>query len=171
MDIITSRLLKPRLRLTRFGLVAALFGLAFGCAHRETLPGTTVPATAENRKILETIEEYRLRLMERNIEGLLVLASDKYFEDSGTPRADDDYGYKGLKGVLTGKLSRVRSLRYHIEYRNVTVRGDKAEVEVFLNGAFELLSETGEKYRRVNDFHRFVLERTKTNKWKFISGM
>ena len=35
--------------------------------------------------------------MERNVDGLLVLASPRYFEDSGTPRSDDDYGYDGLE--------------------------------------------------------------------------
>ncbi len=54
----------------------------------------------ENRKIIETVEQYRRRLMERNVDGLLVLASPTYFEDSGTPRSDDDYGYDGLKQVL-----------------------------------------------------------------------
>ena len=42
---------------------------------------------------------------------------------------------------------------------------------MFLNGAFELVSEAGERYRRVNDFHRFVLERNQKDRWKFVSGM
>ena len=72
---------------------------------------------------------------------------------------------------MTGRLGRVQSLRYDVEYQKVTVKGDVAEVDAFLNGAFELQSETGERYRRVNDRHRFVLERTAGNKWRFLSGM
>ena len=71
--------------------------LAAGCAHREYFPGTEIVRSEENRKIIETVEEYRRRLMQRNVVGLLALASPKYFEDSGTPRSDDDYGYDGLK--------------------------------------------------------------------------
>ncbi len=145
--------------------------LAATCAHRPLIPGTKVADTEENRVILQTIEEYRLRLLERNVQGLLLLASERYFEDSGTPRADDDYNYAGLKDVLTKKLSRVRSVRYEVQYRNVQAKGERAEVEVYLNGSFELTSEMGERYRRVDDFHRFVLERMPSGKWKFTSGM
>ena len=52
----------------------------------------------------------------------------------------------------------VKSLRYEIEYRNISVQGNQAEVEVFLDGSFELAAESGDRYRRVNDYHRFVLE-------------
>ena len=31
---------------------------------------------------------------------LLALAHPNYYEDSGTPKGDDDYGYEGLKEVL-----------------------------------------------------------------------
>src|SRR5215471_8039459 len=150
------------------GLGGVVSTSASGCAHQEYFPGTTIPRTEQNRKIIETIEQYRRRLLERNIEGLLVLASPKYFEDSGTPRSDDDYGYEGLKQVLTTKLQRVKSLRYDIEYRNIKVYGSRAEVEVFLDGSFELAAESGDRYRRVNDYHRFVLEE-QNDKWKFLS--
>jgi hypothetical protein len=142
-----------------------------GCAHQEFFPGSNVVKSEENQKIIETVEQYRRRLIERNIEGLLVLASDKYFEDSGTPRSDDDYGYEGLKQVLMTKISRVKSLRYEIEYRNIKHSGNRAEVEVFLDGSFELAALAGDRYRRVNDFHRFILERSGDDHWKFISGM
>src|SRR5262249_15165257 len=122
-------------------LLAVAIALGGGCPHQEPIPGTTVADTKENRKSLDTVETYRQRLSERDVEGLLVLASERYFEDSGTPRADDDYGYQGLKQVLTGRLSRVRALHYEIQYRNVRITGERAEVEVFLNGSFDLLSE------------------------------
>ena len=159
-------------QLLRFALVAlsGVLTVVAGCAHRDYFPGTTIARTEQNREIIEIIEQYRRRLIERNIEGMLVLASDKYFEDSGTPRSDDDYGYEGLKEVLTRKLQRVKSLRYEIEYRSLRVIGTRAEIEVFLDGSFELAAESGDRYRRVNDYHRFVLERV-NDRWKFLSGM
>jgi hypothetical protein len=152
-------------------LAVVLAAATAGCAHQRFLPGTTIPATEENLNIIETIELYRARLIEKNIDGVLLLASSKYFEDGGTPQANDDYGYDGLRGILTKRLSRVQSLRYDIEYQRLSIQGDRAEVDVFLNGAFELQSETGERYRRVNDRHRFVLERHNNNKWRFLNGM
>lgn len=152
------------------GLVIASLAAGGGCAHREYFPGTTVPKTADNEKVLTTVDQYRLRLIERNVEGLLVLASDRYREDSGTPRSDDDYGYAGLREVLRNRLHRVKSIWYEIEFRSVRVTGNQAEVDTFINGSFELASESGDRYRRVSDYHRFVLER-QGDKWKFLSGM
>jgi hypothetical protein len=151
-------------------LVLAL-GLSGACAHQEYFPSSTIPKTAENTRIIDTVEKYRTNLLQRNIEGLLVLASDRYFEDSGTPHSYDDYGYEGLKLVLTKRLSRVQSMRYEIEYRSIKLEGNRAEVEVFLDGSFELAAKSGDRYRRVNDFHRFVLERHGEEKWQFLSGM
>ena len=143
---------------------------ATGCAHQDFFPGTNIVRSEENRKIIETVEQYRRRLVERNIEGLLVLASPKYFEDSGTPRSDDDYGFEGLRQVLSSKLKRVKSLRYEIEYRSIRISGGQAEVHVFLDGSFELAADSGDRYRRVNDYHRFTLEQ-EDDRWKFVAGM
>jgi hypothetical protein len=160
-------------KLFLLGLLLSAAGA--GCGHGRYLPGTTIPATETNREIVDTIEEYRLKLTEKNVDGLLLLASDKYFEDGGTPRANDDYGYAGLATVLRGRLQRVDSIRYDIQYRAIKVGKDgRAEVEAYLSGAFELQGEVGERYRRVSDYHRFILERSTVGgsaKWKFLSGM
>jgi hypothetical protein len=158
-----------------FLLVLALVGAGTGCGHGRYLPGTTILANETNREIIDTVEEYRMKLTEKNVDGLLLLASEKYFEDGGTPQSNDDYGYSGLATILTGRLQRVESIRYDIQYKRITMGADgRAVVEAFLSGAFELQGEVGERYRRVNDFHRFVLERSTTGgsaKWKFVSGM
>lgn len=155
----------------RSTLVTALLVLGtVGCASRDYYPGTTILRNEDNQKIIETVEQYRRRLMEHNVEGILILASPKYFEDSGTPRSDDDYGFEGLKQVLASRLKRVKSLRFDIEYRNIRVKGKRAEVEVFLDGAFELAADAGDRYRRVNDYHRFLLEQ-ENEQWKFTGGM
>jgi hypothetical protein len=164
--------LRRHLTTASAGLALALLaGTAAGCAHREYFPGTTIVRSEENRKIIEIIEEYRQRLIQRNVVGLLALASPRYFEDSGTPRSDDDYGYDGLKTVLETQLSRVKSLRYDIEYRNIRVTGDQAEVDVFLDGSFEISApQAGDRYRRVDDYHRFILAK-EGDEWKFLAGM
>jgi hypothetical protein len=152
-------------------VLSVLLATGAACAHAEYFPHTTIEKSEQNRKIIETVEEYRQRLMQRNVVGLLALASPRYFEDSGTPRSDDDYGFDGLRKVLETQLPRVKSLRYDIEYRNIRVSGDQAEVEVFLDGSFEIAApEAGDRYRRVNDYHRFLLNK-EGDEWKFIAGM
>ena len=150
--------------------LVALVASGGGCAHREFFPGTPILRTQENQAIISSVEEYRQRLVERNPDGLLLLASERYREDSGTPRSDDDYGYEGLRQVLLKRLARVKSIWYDIELRDMHVTGNIAEVEVFLNGSFELASESGDRYRHISDYHRFVLAK-EGEKWKFISGM
>ena len=153
-------------------LSSSLLVLSFGasCAHPNFYPGTTILQTEDTQKIVETIDQYRLRLAERNADGLLVMASEKYREDSGTPRSDDDYGYEGLRQVLKTRLGRLKSIWYEIEMRDIRVRGQEADVDVFLNGSFEMKAAGGDRYRRVNDYHRFVLEK-QGDRWKFLSGM
>ena len=151
------------------GLAASV---AAGCAHQNYYPGTTIVRSDDNRKIIETVEEYRQRLMQRNVIGLLALASPRYFEDSGTPRSDDDYGYQGLRQVLETQLPRVKSLRYDIEYRNIRVTGKQAEVEVFLDGSFEIAGPTaGDRYRRVNDRTPFPARQSRATSGSSSSGM
>jgi hypothetical protein len=153
-------------------LIAAVAFCSLGaaCAHPNFFPGTTILHTEENQKIVDTVDLYRKRLTERNVEGLLIMASTKYREDSGTPRSDDDYGYEGLRQVLKSRLTRLKSIWYEIEMRDIQVHGALAEVDVFLNGSFEMAASGGDRYRRVNDYHRFVLERD-GEQWKFVSGM
>src|SRR5919205_4472069 len=123
------------MRSFRLALVLAFAGGA-GCAHNDVSPGTNVVDTEVNRAIIKTVEDYRQSIELRDVDRLLMLASDKYSEDSGTPRTDDDYRYDGLKQVLTTRLSRVRSIRYTIDYRNVRmISATQAEVEVHLNGS------------------------------------
>jgi hypothetical protein len=160
----------PRVHGSSVLVLAVALATGAGCAHTEYFPHTTIERSEQNRKIIEIVEEYRQRLMQRNVVGLLALASPRYFEDSGTPRSDDDYGFDGLRKVLETQLPRVKSLRYDIEYRNIRVSGDQAEVEVFLDGSFEIGAEAGDRYRRVNDYHRFLLAK-EGDEWKFIAGM
>jgi hypothetical protein len=73
--------------------------------------------------------------------------------------------------VLETQLSRVNALRYDIEYRNIRVTGDQAEVDVFLDGSFEISApQAGDRYRRVDDYHRFILAK-EGDEWKFLAGM
>ena len=76
-----------------------------------------------------------------------------------------------MRKVLQQQLPRVKSMRYEIEYRDIRVTGKEAEVEVFLDGSFEIAApEAGDRYRRVNDYHRFLLDK-EGDEWKFLAGM
>src|SRR5687768_1042444 len=94
----------------RHRLLASLtlaVAVASGCAGRSgNIRGTKIPDTRENRQIIETVERYRMALERRDAPALIAMASPRYWEDGGTVKADDDYGYDGLRQVLATSLQR-----------------------------------------------------------------
>jgi hypothetical protein len=150
-------------------LCLSLAGLS-ACATARTIPGTTVVDTHQNREILDLCERYRHALEDRDGSQLLALAHPQYYEDSGTPKADDDYGYEGLKDVLARRLAAVRAIRYNIEYRKIDVSGSHAKVDIRYDASFQLATEMGDRWERKQNDKRIELEND-GRRWLIISGM
>lgn len=165
----------------RFVLAAAAVALAAGCAARASnIPGTKISDDKINRGVLEAVEAYRVAVEKADAEALFLMASDRYFEDSGTPVGNDDYGYDGLKDVLVGRFRMASDIRYAMRYVSVrrtctTVEepdpGCRAFVEVMVDASFTIVDARG-KDRRTDkrDQNELVLEWA-DGKWKFVSGM
>jgi hypothetical protein len=150
----------------RIFLVLALAG----CATINVIPGTKVPDTKSNRELLEVVERYRHAMEDRDATTLLSLAHPNYYEDSGTPGGSDDYGYDGLKDVLSKRLSALRTLRYNIEYRRVHIEGHHAEVDIRYDASFQLATEMGDRWERKQNDKRIELEND-GKRWLIIAGM
>ncbi len=173
------------MRLTWFAplFVAALVSVVLGgCAARAgSIPGTKIADDKLNRGIIEAVERYRVAVEKADPETLFLMASQQYFEDSGTPVGADDYGYDGLKDVLVGRFLMARDIRYAVKY--VSIRrtcpaaggepevGCRAHVEVMVDASFTVVDARG-KDRRTDkrDQNELVLEFADTT-WKFVSGM
>ena len=149
------------------GFAAAL---SSGCAHLATIPGTKVVDTRENREIIDVCERYRHALEERDPVTLLALAHPNYYEDSGTPKGDDDYGYDGLKDVLSKRLSALKTLRYNIEYRKVAIEGHHAQVDIRYDASYQIATEMGDHWERKMNDKRIELEND-GKRWLIIAGM
>jgi hypothetical protein len=113
--------------------------LATSCGVQQ-IPNTTVPDTRENRAVIDVAERYRHAVEARDTRALLALASPNYFEDAGTPQGDDDYGYEGLRRLLSIWTEEVQSVRYEIRYRHVTFEreGSHAVIDYTYTGSFTL---------------------------------
>jgi hypothetical protein len=144
--------------------------LLSSCAGARVIPNTRVEDTRENREIIDVCERYRRALESRDVTTLLALASPRYWEDSGTPKPDDDYGYDGLKRVINERLGRLKSVRYEMEYRNVAIRGNRAQIEVYIDASFQIESGVGDQYRHFTEYNRLELEHD-GKRWMFIAGM
>ena len=157
--------------MNRFRLAVVTLLLAVGgCATVNLIPGTKVSDSKVNREILDVCERYRHALEDRDATTLLSLAHPNYYEDSGTPKGDDDYGYDGLKDVLSRRLSALRTLRYNIEYRRINVEGHHAQVDIRYDASFQLATEMGDRWERKQNDKRLELEND-GKRWLIIAGM
>lgn len=122
---------------TYFVIVGA--ALLTACATTR-IPNTDVPDTGENREVIGIAERYRRAVEQRDTRALLALASQRYFEDAGTPQGDDDYGFEGLRRLLGVWTEEVREIRYEIRYRRVTFEqsGRRALVDFTYTGSYTL---------------------------------
>ena len=141
-----------------------------GCANYAVIPGTKVIDTKVNREILEVCEKYRRAMEEKDAPTLLALAHPNYYEDSGTPKGDDDYGYDGLKDVLQKRLGAVKTLRYAIEYRRVEVSGHHAKVDIRYDASFQLATEMGDRWERKQNDKRIEMQND-GGRWLIVAGM
>ncbi len=157
---------------------SALLGAALvsGCAAVPVIPGTHVADTKINRNVLEVCETYRHALEDRDAETLIGLASKDYFEDSGTPKAEDDYGYEGLRQVITTRLAALKSVRYNIDYRGMkqsserVVKGTRVAVDIRYDASYQIATELGDRWERKQNEKRMELE-FDGQKWLFVAGM
>lgn len=104
------------------------------------IPNTEVPDTGENREVINVAERYRRAVEQRDARALLALAAPSYFEDGGTPAGDDDYGYDGLRRLLSVWTDEVRAVRYEVRYHRVTFErdGNRALIDYTYTGSFTL---------------------------------
>ncbi|MFO0621270.1 MAG: hypothetical protein U0745_07740 [Polyangia bacterium] len=173
MTQLISDAMKQDLRRTArshwLGLLSLCLWLVSGCATVQTIPGTKIADTPLNRTLLQRVEEYRVAMEQREAGKLLTLAHPNYYEDSGTPTAQDDYAYAGLKRVLESRLSSVRWMRYLVRYRDIKVSGDHASIDIRYDLSFQLMTELGEKWERRQNDKRLELVKD-GDRWLFISG-
>jgi hypothetical protein len=162
-----------RTEVTMPRILAAALALALSlgaCAKEQYIPYTRVIDTKQNRELVGVVEAYRHALERKDPAALLAMASPDYFEDSGTPTADDDYGYEGLKQVLARRLTQVESIRYSLQYMKIEVKDKIALVDVYIDASYQLHTAQGTKWDRKQEPHRMELVND-GKRWLFRRGM
>ena len=156
-----------RTLIVAMGLVAVA-----GCAHVKYIPGTKIPDTKRNRAIIAVVEKYRHAMIRKDAATLMAMAHPNYYEHSGTPKGEDDYGYKGLLRVIKKRLAQLETVRYELKYRKIHwLSPTKVEVEVYVDASFQLRLPSGEsRWSRFADYNKFVLAKYK-GRWLFLRGM
>jgi hypothetical protein len=133
--------------------------------------GTKVADSTDNRTILGVVEQYRLAVERRDTAALLALAAKEYWEDGGTPTGADDYGYDGLRDVLTTRFARADGIRYSMRYMGIKrMPGNRAAVDVLIDASYTIQTTEGPVRKDMRDQNELVLRYDGSN-WKFLSGM
>ena len=168
-----------------FLLIAAALWPALGCASQaQTIAGTSVADSKPNRDVIEVVEEYRMAVERKDTAALLLMASENYWEDGGTPSGGDDYGHAGLREVLNTRFDRASDIRYALRYMDVqrrcrpegdpeTNRGCRAYVNVLIDASFTMVDANGQIIRQdMQDQNQLVLEWDEEGRrWQFVAGM
>lgn len=156
-------------------LLLALGILLFATACSTRYIGNTrIEDTEENRQILRLVEQYRRAVEDRDIDRLLSLVSDNYFEDPGTPGdPSDDYDKAGLRERLEASFARVVDHRLGIDVRKV--EHDEARGRVNVDYAFTYryrldLRDGADAWREQIDVNRLVFQR-EADGWRILSGL
>jgi hypothetical protein len=153
-------------------LVAALLGVS-ACGTRY-IGNTRIEDTDENRAILRVVEQYRRAVEDRDVERVLSLTSDRYFEDPGTPHNPaDDYDKAGLRERLVSSFAKVQEQRLTIDARRVELNEDENEATVDYRFDFRYrldLPQAGGQWREQNDLNRLEV-RLEGEDWKIVSGL
>ncbi len=146
--------------------------LAGACSQVKMIPGTRIADTRKNREVIQVVERYRRAMINRDAGTLMALAHPAYFEHSGTPKGEDDYGYKGLLMVIRKRIAQLETVRYRIKYRKIHwVTPKQVEIEIYVDASFQLKTpEGGSKWSRYTDYNKIVLAKYK-DRWLFLRGM
>jgi ketosteroid isomerase-like protein len=158
----------------RAALIPLFLLLASACSTKY-IGHTRIEDTKENREILAVVERYRRAVEDRDIERLMELTADDFFEDPGTPYDPaDDYDKAGLRSRLQEAFSRIKDQRLTIDARrlNVDEKNDKiVHVDYRFDHRYRLdLPGEGGNWRESMDLNRVSLTR-KGGDWKIVSGL
>jgi hypothetical protein len=169
-----SKLLQASLALTLL--------VPVGCGKTTSIPGTEIPDTEENRSVINAVERYRMALVRRDAAGVLAATHKTYYDTAGTDDPGDDVTYEELGPMLRERMAQLQSVRFTIDYLEVSVHKDRAVVKVWIDASFRLAappdreapaakeSPIDSRYARVQDFNMFELLQ-EGESWLIVSGL
>ena len=152
-------------------LLVTLASLTGGCT--KYIPNTTVPDTADNRQVLEFMEQYRNAVEDEDLIALMDMASPEYLDLSGTPSGSDDIDYDSLRELLQELFARVEDVRFEIKYRHVVYREQDVLVEFKYTASWLIRDASGETSWRhkVEDKRMVLVYDEEAERYRIISGM
>jgi hypothetical protein len=146
--------------------------LLMGCGPK-LIPGLNVAIhdTPDNRALIKVLDAYRTAYENKNIDGLVAMASKRFYEDSGTADTEDDYNYEGLAKHFGEHFGRIKSLQLTLNLKGIKVDDDKktARIDYHYVTRYLMNLPAGEKWVVTDESNRMELVKEDGN-WKVTSG-
>ena len=157
------------------GLAAGLtIGVAGACTP-SMIPGTNVEDTEDNRRVLEFLNKYRKAVIERNVDGVLGLCAQDYFEDNGTVEQTDDYGLDQLRDKLGQALGQTKEVQLEIIVQAIERDADQKDAPVRVTYRYNHRAlvgfPAGDKWITVSNVNRLVLRGDEAGGFLILSGL
>jgi hypothetical protein len=135
------------------------------------IPGTRVEDTKENRTVLQVLGAYKVAVEGRDVDAVLALCSEKYYEDNANADPSDDYGYNDLRTrVLPDTFKRLSEVRLELEVKTVKVDKKKAYADVRFQFQAKMALPAGEKWHADTELNRIEFEE-ENGVWKIVRGL
>ena len=144
--------------------------MLFACSPRFIM-GTKIEYSADKQAVADTLENYRLAVVQRDTRTLRALAHDSYYENgSTTVDASDDYDRNGFEKVLTELKEDVKAVKYDIDITDIEIVKNIARVDVEYRGQYLFVTAGQERWATAADKNRITL-RKENGSWRILSGM
>lgn len=154
-------------------ILVVLAALTATACSTKYIGNTRIKDTEENRELLRLVEQYRRAVEDRDVQRILSMTSDHYFEDPGTPHdPTDDYDKDGLRERLESAFSKVQDQRLAMDVRKIDYSEDEttAYVDYRFVYRYQLDLRGADEWREQSDLNRLELRR-EGDEWKIVSGL
>ena len=152
-------------------LFAALVLLpALACAPK-LIPETNIVATPESQAIYALMGQYRQAVEGRDVDGIMKLVSKSFFENSGTPEANDDYNYDALAKRLQSWAEQVKSARVALQVKGILVDGATARAPYFFDTSYQIEAASGAVWKRNTDVKEMRFKKDDDGVWRIAAGI
>lgn len=144
--------------------------LAFGCSAKR-IPGIAIDLedNQDNRALLGLLDSYRTAFEDKDVGALVGMASERFYEDLGTPETTDDYDFAGLKTHFEKHFKQLKTIQLTVSLKNVKVAGDKAHIDYRYVTRYLMELPAGERWKVTDEINRIELVREEKT-WKVLNG-
>ncbi len=145
-----------------------LMGLC-ACSHA-TIANTPIPDNELNRQLLTVLGKFKNAVEAKDTDAVMALVSPEYLDVAIPGKTKESKDYTQLKAALLAEFEHTRTIRLEVHPREVTVRGDEANIDYFYVVRYDPVLPTVSQWRSETDDARLKLSRL-NGQWKIISGL